>query len=314
MQCWHQRECVVCGVMVNSSNWMWSPSFQMTQQSKVVREKQGDWLCFSTEDGGAWDTSLFGSSSAARTLNWYPLAWGHTISQGHFFTSPSWLYCTSQPAANGDVVCEVLHAAVSRLQTQHPSGPADLWRLQLRRKIRDRKILCRKNLAAAQGTGPNPSAKSWVQISLGFLQHFQQHSAHFTVGQDGAGGSRPPTHIINCVLPVQQGQRRWETHHCGVTGLCGGCLCAEVTWSASDIPKDLLWVWGGIGHLLYSLVDMQHLGQGQEEDAVEAIGGSTRIRMHQAAPSETKSSSYSVGERHFTLASTSSTAIMLTHA
>lgn len=70
------------------------------------------------------------------------------------------VYCTSQPAANGDVVCEVLHAAVSRLQTQHPSGHADLWRLQLRGKIRDRKKLCRKNLAGAQETGPHPSAQS----------------------------------------------------------------------------------------------------------------------------------------------------------
>lgn len=44
--------------------------FHMTQQSKAVREKQRDWLCFSTEDGGTWDTSLFGNSSATRTMNW----------------------------------------------------------------------------------------------------------------------------------------------------------------------------------------------------------------------------------------------------
>lgn len=89
---WHQREfAVVCGVMVNNCNserdhWVkWLPA---DTTSKVVKGHQGHWLCFSTIDGGTCDTSLSRSSNAARTLNRWPLAWGHTISQGNFYMSP----------------------------------------------------------------------------------------------------------------------------------------------------------------------------------------------------------------------------------
>lgn len=71
---WRKKKisAAVCRVMVNNGKSdviTKLNGFQMTQQSKVVREKQRDWLCFSTEDGGTWDTSLFGSSSASRAMN-----------------------------------------------------------------------------------------------------------------------------------------------------------------------------------------------------------------------------------------------------
>lgn len=94
------------------------------------------------------------------------------------------VYCTSQPTANGDMVCDVLRAVVSRLPTQHPSGPADLWRLQLRGRIRDRKKLCRKTLAAAQGTGPHPSAPCpEFRFLLGFYNTFNSIQPTLLLGK-----------------------------------------------------------------------------------------------------------------------------------
>lgn len=112
------------------------------------------------------------------------------------------VYCTSQPAANRDVACDVLRAAVSRLQTQHPSVlliPGDFsWEGQSGR-----------NLIGWRRTEDRLRQKRLVLVYLhlvfefqflwGFFQFFQQHFTHFTLGPAGAGGSRPQTHVIMCL-------------------------------------------------------------------------------------------------------------------
>lgn len=185
--------------------------FQMTQQSKVVREKQGDWLFFSTEDGGTWHTiweQLRSKDDELVAISMRP----YHLPGVFFHITVVTVYCTSQPAANGDMVCEVLHAAVSRLQTQHPSGPADLWRLQLRGKIRDREKLCRKYLAAAQGTGPHPSAPSpEFRFLWGFSSTFNTIQPILLLGKmEQVGGDHQLTSSI--VYYLSNRDRGGERH------------------------------------------------------------------------------------------------------